>query len=51
MDVAGSTAREVVKQHAGGVQDLEPSEENVSAIATRMSEGLFLQHYGWARRR
>src|SRR5579864_280938 len=35
MDVARSAAREVVKQHAGGVQDVEPSAENVSAIATK----------------
>jgi formate dehydrogenase (NADP+) beta subunit len=35
MDVARSAAREVVKQHAGGVEDAEPSAENVSAVATR----------------
>ena len=35
MDVARSAAREVVKQHAAGIQDLEPSQENVAAIATR----------------
>ena len=35
MDVARSAAREVVKQHASGVQDLEPSAENVSAVATK----------------
>jgi len=35
MDVARSAAREVVKQHASGVEDLEPSAENVSAVATR----------------
>jgi len=35
MDVARSAAREVVKQHASGVKDLEPSPENVSAVATR----------------
>src|SRR2546423_6433412 len=35
MDVARSAAREVVKQHAAGVEDLEPSPENVSAVATR----------------
>lgn len=35
MDVARSAAREVLKQHAGGVQDLEPSAESVSAVATR----------------
>jgi formate dehydrogenase (NADP+) beta subunit len=35
MDVARSAAREVVKQHAAGVQDAEPSQENVAAVATR----------------
>src|SRR6476646_326232 len=35
MDVARSAAREVVKQHAAGVQDAEPSAENVSAVATK----------------
>jgi ferredoxin len=35
MDVARSAAREVVKQHAAGVEDLEPSDENVSAVATK----------------
>src|SRR6201982_1887781 len=35
MDVARSAAREVVRQHAGGVEDLEPSAENVSAVATK----------------
>src|ERR1035437_5315273 len=35
MDVARSAAREVVKQHAGGVEDAEPSSENVTAVATR----------------
>jgi thioredoxin reductase/ferredoxin len=35
MDVARSAAREVVKQHAGGVEDVEPSVENVAAVATR----------------
>jgi NADPH-dependent glutamate synthase beta subunit-like oxidoreductase len=35
MDVARSAAREVVKQHAGGVQDLEPDAENITAVATR----------------
>ena len=35
MDVARSAAREVVRQHAGGVQDLEPSVENVYAVAAR----------------
>src|ERR1700758_4010092 len=35
MDVARSAAREVVRQHAAGVQDAEPSAENVSAVATK----------------
>jgi NADPH-dependent glutamate synthase beta subunit-like oxidoreductase len=35
MDVARSAAREVVRQHAGGVQDNEPSAENVTAVATK----------------
>jgi formate dehydrogenase (NADP+) beta subunit len=35
MDVARSAAREVLKQHVSGVQDLEPSQENVAAVATR----------------
>ena len=35
MDVARSAAREVLRQHAAGVQDLEPSQENVTAVATR----------------
>ncbi len=35
MDVARSAAREVVKQHAAGLQDLEPSAESVYAVATR----------------
>src|SRR6266700_6647388 len=35
MDVARSAAREVVKQHAAGVEDAEPSAENVSAVATK----------------
>ncbi|MGA8212186.1 MAG: FAD-dependent oxidoreductase [Candidatus Sulfotelmatobacter sp.] len=35
MDVARSAAREVVRQHVAGVEDLEPSQENVSAVATR----------------
>ncbi len=34
MDVARSAAREVVRQHVAGVEDLEPSDENVSAVAT-----------------
>src|SRR5512142_350169 len=35
MDVARSAAREVVRQHAGGVEDVEPSAENISAVATK----------------
>jgi formate dehydrogenase (NADP+) beta subunit len=35
MDVARSAAREVVRQHAPGVEDAEPSTENVTAVATR----------------
>src|ERR1700746_3305335 len=35
MDVARSAAREVLKQHAAGVEDAEPSAESVSAVATR----------------
>src|ERR1700751_1180155 len=35
MDVARSAAREVVRQHAPGVEDVEPSVESVSAVATR----------------
>src|SRR5438445_1950954 len=35
MDVARSAAREVVQQHAAGVEDAEPSAENVNAVATR----------------
>ncbi len=35
MDVARSAAREVVKQHAGGVEEVQPSAENVSAVATK----------------
>src|SRR5689334_12637346 len=35
MDVARSAAREVVRQHVAGVEDLEPSQENVNAVATR----------------
>jgi formate dehydrogenase beta subunit len=35
MDVARSAAREVVKQHVGGVEDAEPSPESVTAVATR----------------
>jgi len=33
MDVARSAAREVVKQHASGVEDVEPAVENVAAVA------------------
>src|SRR5215472_14578547 len=35
MDVARSAVREVLKQHAAGVEGVEPSEENVAAVATR----------------
>jgi NADPH-dependent glutamate synthase beta subunit-like oxidoreductase len=35
MDVARSAAREVVRQHVAGVEDVEPSLENVSAVAAR----------------
>jgi len=35
MDVARSAAREVVRQHVAGIEDLEPSMENVSAVATK----------------
>jgi formate dehydrogenase beta subunit len=35
MDVARSAAREVIRQHVAGVVDLEPSEESVTAVATR----------------
>jgi formate dehydrogenase beta subunit len=35
MDVARSAAREVVRQHVSGVEDLEPSLESVSAVATK----------------
>src|ERR1700724_3168779 len=35
MDVARSAAREVVKQHVAGVEDIEPLLENVSAVATK----------------
>lgn len=35
MDVARSAAREVVRQHAAGVEDHEPSRENVETVATR----------------
>ena len=35
MDVARSAAREVVRQHVAGVEDLVPSDENVNAVATK----------------
>lgn len=35
MDVARSAAREVLRQHAGGVENIEPSEESLNAVATR----------------
>ena len=35
MDVARSAAREVVRQHAPGVEELAPSEDNVAAVATK----------------
>ena len=35
MDVARSAAREVLRQRSAGVEDLEPSQENVAAVATR----------------
>jgi len=35
MDVARSAAREVVRQHVAGVEDLEPSLASVSAVATK----------------
>ena len=35
MDVARSAAREVVRQHVAGVEDLEPSLESISAVATK----------------
>ncbi|MBV8050935.1 MAG: FAD-dependent oxidoreductase [Acidobacteriaceae bacterium] len=35
MDVARSAAREVVRQHVAGVEEATPSQENVSAVATR----------------
>src|SRR5512142_2171864 len=33
MDVARSAAREVVKQHASGIEDVEPAAENVAVVA------------------
>ena len=35
MDVARSAAREVLRQHAAGVESHEPSRENVEAVATK----------------
>lgn len=35
MDVARSAAREVVRQHTDGVEQQEPTEENVQAVATK----------------
>ena len=35
MDVARSAAREVVKQHATGLSESVPSEENIAAVATQ----------------
>jgi NADPH-dependent glutamate synthase beta subunit-like oxidoreductase len=35
MDVARSAARQVVRQHTGGVEELEPSRESITAVATR----------------
>ncbi len=35
MDVARSAAREVLRQHAAGVEQQEPSKENIDAVATR----------------
>ena len=35
MDVARSAAREVVRQHASGVEDFEPSLETMGAVATK----------------
>jgi formate dehydrogenase (NADP+) beta subunit len=35
MDVARSAAREVVRQHTPGVEEVTPSDENVAAVATR----------------
>src|SRR5579863_1764522 len=35
MDVARSAAREVLRQHAGGVEHFEPSQGNVDAVAAR----------------
>jgi len=35
MDVARSAAREVLRQHVAGVQDVEPSPEKINAVAAR----------------
>jgi len=35
MDVARSAAREVLRQHAGGVEHFEPSQGNIDAVAAR----------------
>jgi len=35
MDVARSAAREVLRQHSAGVEELAPSEDNVTAVATK----------------
>ena len=35
MDVARSAAREVLRQHAGGVEHFEPSQGNMDAVAAR----------------
>src|SRR2546423_5057776 len=35
MDVARSAAREGLKQHAAGVEELAPSDDNVAAVATK----------------
>src|SRR5215471_16909339 len=35
MDVARSAAREVLRQHAPGVEEVAPSEENIAAVATK----------------
>jgi len=35
MDVARSAAREVLRQHTAGVEELAPSEDNVAAVATK----------------
>ncbi len=35
MDVARSAAREVLRQHVGGVENIEPSAESLNAVSTR----------------